>query len=271
MARKGFAQRYLDAWNAHDTDQILSFFSRRATYVDSGLHQQVEGVGVGHHIDKLLALCPDVSFQLLDGSLSANGRMVIRWQATGKKISRLCPNALPTGCGPLNGLDYIVHDQGKLISTHVYFDLTSLIPPPDPQSSSGTPSDPARQYLKSGLSEQDLLQYRQQLSELMEREKLYLNNELTLDELADNLGISANHLSQVINSQFGLNFYELLNHFRIEQAKKLLGTLSPDDRLSSLDVAFESGFGSASAFYRAFQQHVRMTPTRFLKQLRSRS
>ena len=265
MPNKSLAERYLDAWNSHDTDRVLSFFTRNATYIDSGLHQQVRGNSVGNHVERILDICPDARFEMLDGSAIGNGRAVIQWRAHGHNLARWCPTIGNDGLSSLCGLDYIIYERGKLLSTHVYFDLAPFLSPeainPEP-----VPYDHnSAQYQKSGLTEQDLKRYQQQLTALMQREQLYLENELTLSDLADALGISTNHLSQVINSQFQLNFYELLAHFRIERAKQLIQALPEHEKMTSLDIAFESGFGSSSAFYRAFQRHTRLTPTEYRK------
>lgn len=263
MPNKNLAQRYLDAWNAHDVDKVLSFFAQGATYIDSGLHQQVSGNHVGNHLERILDISPDASFEMLDGSTIGNGRAVIQWRARGHNISRWCPQLAPDELDSICGLDYIHYERGKLISTHVYFDLAHMMAQIEPQPQ----NQPVicRQYQKSGLSDQDLERYHAQLDQIMQREQLYLDNELTLGVLAEHLGLSSNHLSQVINSQFNLSFYELLNYYRVQRAKELLNSLAQDDSLNSLDVAFEAGFGSASAFYRAFQRHTNLTPTAYRK------
>ena len=88
MANKSLAQRYLEAWNSHDTDRVLSFFTRNATYIDSGLHQQVRGNNVGHHVERILDICPDAQFEMLDGSAIGNGRAVIQWRGPRLDLKR---------------------------------------------------------------------------------------------------------------------------------------------------------------------------------------
>lgn len=259
MPKTSLAYRYLDAWNSHDPDKVLSFFNKNAIYTDSGLNQQVTGNNVGHYIEKIITLCPDVEFELLDGGITGSGRAAVQWRARGSRLQQLCPH-LPVGdVDSVCGLDYIVHDHGRLLSSHVYFDLLPFTDQLQQQQ------PVARQYQKSGLSEDEMQTYQQQLMQMMQSQQLYLQNDLTLAELASAIGISTNHLSQVINGQFGYNFYELLNHFRIERAKELLHKIPPQDKVSTLDIAFESGFGSVSAFYRAFHQQLHMTPVQYRK------
>lgn len=257
MPKASLANRYLDAWNSHDPDKVLSFFNKDATYTDSGLNEQVAGNHVGHYIEKIITLCPDVEFELLDGGITGSGRAAVQWRARGNRLQRLCPHLQVGEINSVCGLDYIVHDHGRLLSTHVYFDLLPV--------SSQQQQPVTRQYQKSGLNDEEMQTYQQQLMQMMQSQQLYLQNDLTLVELAAAMGISTNHLSQVINGQFGYNFYELLNHFRIERAKELLHSIPAQEKVSTLDIAFESGFGSVSAFYRAFQQQLHMTPVQYRK------
>ncbi len=283
MPKVSFAQRYLNAWNSHDPDRVLSFFTRDVTYIDSGLQCQVSGSGVGDYVERIFTLCPDAEFELLDGGAVGNGSGVVQWGARGHNLAQLCPQIGLPQLNSLCGLDYLSYDSGKLVSAHVYFDLapflTSQQPQQSPQTStqqdylnidspqsSSSPSPILQsQYQKSGITEQEIQHYCGLVNQVMQQEKLYLENDLTLPELAERLGLSTNHMSQVINSGFNFSFYELLNHYRIEQAKQLIKALPKDEKMVSLEIAFGSGFGSASAYYRAFQRHTRLTPKEFRK------
>ena len=56
----------------------------------------------------------------------------------------------------------------------------------------------------------------------MDTQKLYLNHELRLDDIANMLNISRHHASQVINENFNMSFYDFINTYRIEEAKNKL-------------------------------------------------
>jgi AraC-like DNA-binding protein len=96
----------------------------------------------------------------------------------------------------------------------------------------------------------------------MEQEKRYHNNKLTLKQLATDLNISINHLSQVINSAFGVNFFEFINRYRIGEAKRLLSEL-PSQQGLILSIALSVGFSSSSTFYAAFKKHLGVTPSQY--------
>lgn len=119
-------------------------------------------------------------------------------------------------------------------------------------------------YEKSALTETDLLSIHRNLTEMMTKEKLYKNPDLTLAELSQKLNIHANTLSQVINSVEGKNFYDYINSQRVEEFKKLI-LLPENEKFTLLSVAFECGFNSKTAFNRNFKKITGTSPSEYLK------
>jgi len=76
------------------------------------------------------------------------------------------------------------------------------------------------------------------------------------------LARSINHLSQLINSEFGQSFHEFLNHHRIVEAKELL-TQQTRGRVAIAQVAAQVGFRSNSAFYAAFRRVCQQAPSEY--------
>ena len=95
----------------------------------------------------------------------------------------------------------------------------------------------------------------------MVSERLYLRPDLTLPRLAQAIDCSVNHLSQVINAGFGVSFFDFVNHYRVEHAKRLLK--EAEGRGAILNIAYSSGFNSNSAFYSAFRKFVGNTPAQY--------
>ena len=125
--------------------------------------------------------------------------------------------------------------------------------------------DEAKKYQKSGLSEERAEAIRSSLLEVMEKEEAYRNPELTLIDLADHLDVSPHNLSEVINTRLGVNFFDIVNGYRIECVKADI--LDPEKKhLKMLALAFEAGFRSKSSFNLLFKKHVGMTPSDFRKQ-----
>jgi len=120
----------------------------------------------------------------------------------------------------------------------------------------------ATKYVGSGLSDSESDGLAEQILKLMESDKLYLNPEISLKELSEKSGISARYLSQVINSRFNQNFFDFINHYRIEEAKRLMaGTVRKE--LTILEVMYNVGFNSKSSFQAAFRKYTGTTPTEF--------
>ena len=117
-------------------------------------------------------------------------------------------------------------------------------------------------YAKSSLSGEKANAIVRQLKSCMEARTPYLDNKLNLVQLSELLDVSPNHLSQVINERLSLNFFDFVNSYRIEAAKRLLIERDPK-RYTILGLALDSGFNSKSAFYKGFKKHTGMTPIAF--------
>jgi AraC-like DNA-binding protein len=130
----------------------------------------------------------------------------------------------------------------------------------------GTPRDAGAtrkvKYQRSSLTDEQSATILDQLTRIMETGRPFLDPELTLPELSERLSVSPNHLSQVINGKCKKSFFDFVNEYRIEEAKKLL--LSPRfSHYSILGIALEVGFNSKSSFYTAFKKHTGMTPSQY--------
>lgn len=132
----------------------------------------------------------------------------------------------------------------------------------------GTPNEPAgdNKYLRSGLDKAASAAFLKELTNHMASAKPYLDGNLLLPQLAQQLGISANYLSQIINEQLNINFYDFINGYRVEEAKRRIenaGEATPN----ILAIALDAGFNSKSAFYAGFKKATAMTPTQYRKSL----
>ncbi len=120
----------------------------------------------------------------------------------------------------------------------------------------------AAKYGKSGLTPERAARYETSLKSLMSERKPYLNSDLTLNQLAGLLDISAHNLSEVINTRLGQNFFDFINTYRIEQAKRDL--IDPDKKyLKVLAVALDAGFNSKTTFNTLFKKATGMTPSEY--------
>lgn len=102
----------------------------------------------------------------------------------------------------------------------------------------------------------------EKLKKLMHDNKPFLNPELTIQDLADELNESATSISAYLNKELGVNFFGYINGFRIEEAKLRLS--NPDNaRDTLLCIAFDSGFNSKSSFNTLFKKITGMTPSEY--------
>jgi AraC-like DNA-binding protein len=114
-------------------------------------------------------------------------------------------------------------------------------------------------YAGSGLKADAAKVYVDRLEHYMVSEKPFLDSNLSLPQLAGDLEIPSNQLSQIINESIGLNFFDFINRYRVEEVKKKIA--DPQfDSYSLLGIAFECGFNSKSAFNRIFKNSTGMTP-----------
>ena len=111
------------------------------------------------------------------------------------------------------------------------------------------------------FSYQELME---RINSMMEQQRLYLNSDLNLAYLANELGLNRNYVSDCINSQTGGSFTQYVTNYRIEHAKNLLRN-KPDMKIS--DVWMYCGFTNEASFFRTFKSVTGMTPKEWTSQL----
>lgn len=126
------------------------------------------------------------------------------------------------------------------------------------------PDSIQKRYAKSGLKDNEADTIEGQLKILMEKDKLYLDENLTLPKLAVEMDILPNYLSQVINERYGKNFYDFVNTFRVEEFKEIIRD-PKKRRYTLLTLAMECGFNSKSSFNKYFKKATGKTPSEYLE------
>lgn len=117
-------------------------------------------------------------------------------------------------------------------------------------------------YEKQSITEAEQEKYLVNIEKYMDSEKPYLKDSITLKVLSDKLDIPSHHLSIVINNKLNKNFYNFINEYRINYAKKILKEYQSTS-INILNVAYKSGFNSKSSFNNIFKKMVGQTPTEF--------
>ncbi|MCP4218690.1 MAG: AraC family transcriptional regulator, partial [bacterium] len=100
------------------------------------------------------------------------------------------------------------------------------------------------------------------ITEGMEKDKLYTDSSLTVRKLAKQLSLTQRDVSRVINERLNKNFNDFLNHYRVEETKKLL-TDSKNKEIQILDIAFQVGFNSKSSFNSVFKKFTGLSPSQY--------
>ncbi len=117
-------------------------------------------------------------------------------------------------------------------------------------------------YRNNKLEEQDKQQYLQRLNSHMENNKPYLNPDITLESLANDISVNPRVLSQLINETFHKNFKSYILEYRIKASMQMLAD-SKYHKHTVLEILYEVGFNSKSAFNNQFKLLTNLTPLEY--------
>ena len=120
----------------------------------------------------------------------------------------------------------------------------------------------AEKYQHSSLTEEEREEIFQQILSLFEKESLYLQPKLSVQDLADRLHITPHILSQTINEASGQPFYDFVNGYRVMHLQTLL--VDPEKaQFTILALGMESGFNSKASLNRIFKNQTGLTPSAY--------
>lgn len=122
-----------------------------------------------------------------------------------------------------------------------------------------------KKYQTSSINESMAKSLLKEIINFLEKEKAYLNENISLDVIAKETGISKHNVSQVINQEMGVSFFNLLNKYRIEEVKKII--LNNYQNLTTQEIAYSVGFNNKVSFYRAFKNVTGESFTDFKKRV----
>ncbi|MCW7458514.1 helix-turn-helix domain-containing protein [Leptospira bandrabouensis] len=115
-------------------------------------------------------------------------------------------------------------------------------------------------YQESRLRGLDIGQTLQRLDDIMNLEQLYLNENLSLPILAKRLDLHTHQLSEILNVHLNSTFRNYVNHFRLQEAARLL-LEKPD--MTIISVIYASGFNSKSSFHKLFLDRFGQSPQNY--------
>lgn len=102
--------------------------------------------------------------------------------------------------------------------------------------------------------------YSQKISKAINYINLNFDTALSLNIIADKIGINPSHLSRQFKKETSLTITDFINKKRIEEAKFLI----KQNNSSLIDIALMVGFNNHSYFCTVFKQFTNLTPTEYL-------
>ncbi|WP_026752969.1 AraC family transcriptional regulator [Sediminibacter sp. Hel_I_10] len=128
------------------------------------------------------------------------------------------------------------------------------------------PKNEIRKYKNSNLNIKQIEQYKSDLINAMETDKLYLNGKLSIHDVSEKLNIQRQYISEVLNEHMDINFQDFINQYRVEEFVKRLKN-DRNNHFTLLAIATDVGFNSKSSFNAIFKKFKGLTPTQFKKTL----
>ncbi|MEM8896042.1 MAG: helix-turn-helix transcriptional regulator, partial [Bacteroidota bacterium] len=117
-------------------------------------------------------------------------------------------------------------------------------------------------YITSNLSKPEVDSTIQALHQLMIEKKIFKNQKLSVAEVAKELGITRQQLSEILNSHMKTRFQDLLNQYRVEEFINCLDQ-EKYNHFTLLGIASEAGFSSKSSFNSTFKKLKGVTPSQY--------
>jgi AraC-like DNA-binding protein len=257
MHAEKFVESYIDAWNLRDPRGVADHLAADGIYCD--IPENVQRTR-DELVTSLISFFSNHRHQydLIGKILTSRDTIAFQYKMSARdSVEESAPPI--TYCGA----EFITLHGSSAVTITDYYDIPGMTQSSDPALLTSREML-SHKYAKSGLNCEQLLEYKGRLEQIMQSQQAYLRPDLTLPKLAEAVGCSINHLSQVINSGFGMSFFDYLNQYRIEHAKALLSRFDSQSN-AILDVAFTVGFNSNSAFYAAFKKCVEQTPAQYRK------
>lgn len=116
-------------------------------------------------------------------------------------------------------------------------------------------------YKNSNLSVETKEKIKQKIITYFEKEKAYLNPDLSMNVLSESLKIPKYQMTEVLNIEIGKSFFQFVNYYRVEAVKTMLA--DPQNKYSIEAIGYDCGFSSKSSFYTVFKTMTGETPVSY--------
>ena len=246
-------EAYFAAWNARDTAGLMTLFHKDASYHDAFWMETCTAEDLAQYLDDSFDL-EQYWYQQSGALTTVDDGVVFRYSAH-DQTDKADGQAVFAGA-----VVFVLRDDKIFGVSDVYCD-------PNPSALKELARWSMRHHgrlrnMRFGLPAAMASRYRDTLSVLMEQDRIFLDPNLTLSEVANRIGCSVDHLTQVVTSEFGASFYSFLDRYRATYARDLLmkASTNPD---YLYEVATQSGFRSLERFDRAFRSLFHVRPAEF--------
>jgi AraC-like DNA-binding protein len=250
MEFKKLVNDYIDAWNRQDVSAVLALFTDDAFFCDAFWQERCRGKELESYFRE--SLDEEGNFyELTDGPIEFDGGIAYSYAAYDR-------HGDSAGRKVYDGIELFSVEDDRIAGVIDYYAILEPI----------TLADVARtvcmhkgrtRSVSSGLPAVRASRFRNLIESLFEDDKLYLDPNLTLSQIADELGCPVNQLTEIISTQFGSSFYSLLDRHRVNYARDLLRGPS-DDPDFLYRVCIEAGFRSFDRFNESFRRFFNESP-----------
>ncbi|MDX9904569.1 MAG: AraC family transcriptional regulator [Bacteroidales bacterium] len=127
-------------------------------------------------------------------------------------------------------------------------------------------SSSVEKYARSGLRPEQAEEYLTRLLQIMDEEKLFLDGDLTINDLSGKTGIPRHHITEVLNEKHGRNFFSFVNEYRIREVLSRMND-PKYQHYTLLAIAYDAGFNSKSTFNSFFKAYTGKTPSVYRKEM----
>ena len=171
------------------------------------------------------------------------------------------PAAIPAGVAAVSSGSAGVKETAHTVAAEEAAGATAVKMAVRPAEGTGIVD---RRYERSGMDASMMNDYEAALAAFMQKSRIYLDPDLSLEALATRMKMSRHHLTQLLNERVEKNFYSFINEYRIGEAIDKLN--DPSSHVNILSLAFDCGFNSKSSFNNYFKKITGTTPTAYRKQ-----
>jgi AraC-like DNA-binding protein len=255
MGSERLVDDYNDAWNSRSADRLLALMDKRASYYDAFWMEYVSGRNLSQYLQDSFE-DENYWYERIGDVIRVNTGVVCRYSAS---------QHLGDGPGEFlfQGAEVFSFRGDKIITVSDYYcsplekDLREV-------ALYAARHHGETRQAEAGLSALRALRFRRRLLDVMLGRKVYLDPSLNQSGLAAMVGCSVEHLTRVIDREFGTNFHNFLDRYRIDHAKQMMS----GDCHGLDQVARESGYQTEDDFARAFRRVSGQTPAEFRQQSR---